>query len=193
MNEKQRPENQSELFPILSGEPRPPDPIPMITKTQKPIFFSTTLEQLLLAGIVLILLLCFVFFLGVLRGRSMGSTILLKPVAALAPGAPLAAPILAAPGRLPTPRTVTTKKESSFVVVNESLVKPYTIQVLTTKKKDYAEEEASSLRKKGANAWAAKSGDFYVVCAGSYANKEGAKKDLLYFRANYKSAYLRRR
>jgi len=200
MNDSQNQESQQELFTDFVREQRQvPDRAPGIAKSHKPILISTTLEQILLACIVMILVFCLVFFLGVLRGRSIVSRMAPRPVSAATgrqeiqvPTAPPSAEAVRPAASLPVPVAIA-KKESSFVVVTETPTKPYTIQLLTTKKKNYADEEAAFLRKSGFTSWAAKSGDYYIVCVGSYANKEEARKDLSYFGAKYKGRYLRRK
>ena len=181
MNEPKPRENQQELFSDFVAEPRRIERIPSIAKTQKPILISTTLEQILLAGLVSILVFCLVFFLGVLRGRSLAPARL-----AVAPP-PVAAQI---PRALPAPVMI---KKTTPPPAADNGPKPYTIQVLTTKKKNYAENEAALLKKSGFSAWAMASGDYYVVCVGSYAGKGDARKDLASFAVRYKDSYLRRK
>ena len=71
MTDIKQGETQKEFFGEFSGEPQRVERFPSIQKTQKPILLNTSAEQVLLAGIVLILALCFTFFLGVLRGRAL--------------------------------------------------------------------------------------------------------------------------
>ena len=71
MTDDKTKETQQELFEEFSPAPKKAERFPSITKTHKPILFSTTLEQLLMASIVFILGLCGVFFLGVLRGKAL--------------------------------------------------------------------------------------------------------------------------
>ena len=177
MSDLKTQENQRELFSHFSSEPPAAERAPLIAKTQKPILISTTMEHLLLAGIVFILVFCLVFFLGVLRGRATKSSVILQPAAASLRQAPLPVrPVVA----VPAPAAAVTAK-------------PYTIQVLTTKNKDYAENEVGLLKNSGFAGLASQSGSYYVVCVGSYTGKEDAKKDLSRLAARYKSAYLRRR
>src|SRR6185436_9440850 len=95
-------ETQSELFEEFSSAPKKPERFPSIAKTHKPILVSTTLEQLLMASIVGILVLCGVFFLGVLRGKSLRPAASL-PSAVVRPAAvpvrPVGTPPVAAPVR----------------------------------------------------------------------------------------------
>ena len=184
MSDLKTQENQRELFSHFASEPPAVERAPLIAKTQKPILISTTMEQLLLAGIVFILVFCLVFFLGVLRGRATKSSVILQTAAAPLRQAPL--PVKTAP--LPVRPVVAVPAPVAAVTA-----KPYTIQVLTTKNKDYAENEAGLLKNSGFAGLASQSGSYYVVCVGSYMGKEDAKKDLSRLAARYKSAYLRRR
>ena len=181
MNEKQLQENQQELFTHFSGEPRPVERVPSIAKTPKPILVSTTLEHILFACVLLILVFCLVFFLGVLRGRSMGTGLTSTP--------PAVSPAVSIRQVAPAVTVIQRAAPSQALPVS----KPYTIQVLTTKKLAYAQNEAALLQKSGFNSGSARSGDYYVVCIGSYSGKEEAKKDLAYFAPKYKGAYLRRK
>ncbi len=195
MNEIKPQENQKELFSDFVPEPQRNERIPSIAKSHKPILISTTLEQMLLISIVMILVFCLVFFLGVLRGRSMGdqgfaaraaaeSPAVRKPVQVKAAVPQAAAKPAAIPGAV--------NRDGSIMVVREQ-AKPYTIQILTTKKRAYAESEAASLKSRGINSWVMASNEYYVVCVGTYANKEEARKDLSFFASKYKGSYLRRR
>ena len=190
MSDLKLQENQQELFTGFTSEPRRTERIPSIAKTQKPILLSTTLEQIFLIVIVLILIFCLVFFLGVLRGRSIAATATVtRPIQA-----PAAIPVVSKPPLVIRQAvTVASKKTNSFLVMKETSTKPYTIQVLTTKKKAYSESEVSLLKKTGFVSWMIQSGDYYVVCVGFYANKEEARRDLVYFGSRYKGSYLRRR
>lgn len=231
MSDIKTQENQQEFFSDFARDSRRPERVPSIAKTQKPILISTTLEQIILTGIVSILIFCLVFFLGMLRGRymtnariaasgqKMVSSELQKNNARL-PGSPqtsssttgagaktrrlyipkiaaAASPSAKAVQGIPVVRvtkvTATAKKDSLLAAVKAQIQKPYTIQVLTTKKKSYADQESLFLRKSGYNSWTAPSSEYYVVCVGTYANREEAKKDLSYFVTKYKSSYLRRR
>lgn len=71
--------------------------------------------------------------------------------------------------------------------------KPYTIQLVTYKRQDLAEQDVAYLRSKGYYATIIPSGDYFQVCAGQYASKEEAKLDIKRFQARYKDVFLRRR
>lgn len=210
MNEKPQ-ENQQELFSDFAAPtPRAPERAPSFTKTPKPILISTTLEQVLLASLILILVLCLVFFLGVLRGRYIAGPDFAAHAAVSA--SPASSPVpkrAASPAAAPTavqprPQAVSASSTAKPAPVPVAApappaspasadAKPYTIQVLTSKKKAQADSETASLRGRGINAWMMRSGDYYVVCVGYYKNKDEAKKDLGSLKSKYSSAYLRRR
>ena len=71
--------------------------------------------------------------------------------------------------------------------------RPYSIQLVTYKKKEYAEKEMKTLRRSGFFSTIIPSGDYYQVCVGQYASNNEARRDLAYFRVKYKDCYLRRR
>ena len=182
-------ETQQELFDQFSSAPKRPERFPALAKTQKPILISTTLEQLLMVSILFILLLCGVFFLGVLRGKSLRPSAVLSPAERTAPprtaAAPtarpvaVAAPVFAAP---PAPAAPAVSPE-----------KPYTIQLVTYRKREYAEAELNAVRKMGFSGYLVQKGEYFLVCVGQYASKDGAKKDLNAFHPKYKDSFLTRR
>lgn len=195
MPEIRSQENQQELFQEFSNEPdRRPERFPSFQKTQKPLLFTTNVEQLVLAAILFVLCGCFVFFLGVLRGRAIARYE--KNVSAPALPRPAPAPTMPAPVKVfstpPAPAHATAQRPApSPLVLDET--KPYTIQLVTHKKKPLAEKEVASLRRNGYLSWIIPSGEYHQVCAGQYRNREEAKKDLWLFSSKYKDCFLRRR
>lgn len=185
MTEIKPEESQQELFQEFTGETRKKERFPSLQRPQKPLLISTSIEQIILASILLILAGCFVFFLGVIRGRALGEQARkpavaaqeVKPRPAVAP-----APSLVPAAPLLLPRTAAL-----------DLTKPYTIQLVTYKKRDLAEKEVTALRKSGYYSMIIPSGDYFQVCAGQYASKEEAKKDLKILGSRYKDCFLRRR
>jgi cell division septation protein DedD len=71
--------------------------------------------------------------------------------------------------------------------------KLYTIQLVTHKKKEQAENEVRAVRKSGFYSFIIPSGEFYQVCVGQYGSHNDAKKDLAFFKSRYQDCYLRRR
>ncbi len=188
MTDIKQAETQQEFFGNFSktgkGVERPLyDP-----KFQKPILVTTSLEQIILVGILLILAACFVFFLGVLRGKVISGKTVELPSAPVARSntVPGVSPVLVAN------RPVVAVSNNSATVVIQVSGKPYTIQLATYKRRDWAEKEAAILRRGGYFSLIVPNGDFFEVRVGQYANKEEAKKDLKFFASRYSGCYLRR-
>lgn len=194
MAEIKQEEAQRELFGEFEATPPRAERLPSLSHAQKPILLSTNIEQAILAVIFLILSFCLVFFLGILRGKSLApQAAAVRPnVAASAAMTPRAAvvrsntPVAAAPS---TPRRVTAPPSSA----KPDLSKPYTIQLVTYKRMDLAERDVAYLRSIGYYSSIIKSGDYFIVCAGQYAGKEEAQADLRFFTGRYKGPFLRSR
>ena len=181
-------ETQQELFDQFSSAPKRPERFPALAKTQKPILISTTLEQLLMVSILLILLLCGVFFLGVLRGKSLRQDVVPSSVERPAPSRIVSV-------QAPRPAATVAPVPAVPPVVSPAAVsseKPYTIQLVTYRKREYAETELSTVRKMGFSGAIVQKGDYFLVYAGQYASKEEAKRDLLAFHPKYKDSFLTR-
>ena len=203
MTDSRLEETQQELFGQFSNEPKKPERLAGINKSQKPVLFSTSVEQIVLAVIILVLAGCFIFFLGVLRGRATASS----PGGASgrqgAPPLPVSATASSRPSPAnAAPSTATTMTVTPPAAVRKSLTaqvpardvsKPYTIQLIAYKKRELADQEAAALRRSGYVSSIVPSGDYYQVCVGQYTNMEEAKKDLKWFGARYKDRFLRRR
>lgn len=188
MTDLRQGESQKELFQEFSGEAKKTERFPSLNKAQKPILISTYAEQLIFWGILAILLLCFMFFLGVIRGKSLG-----KPqVAAVKAESPSPSiPVQAqAPLKISGP-SAPVKPADSLGAVDP--VKPYTIVLVTYKKRTLAEKEAATLKKNGHPVFVTASGGYFVVSVGQYANRSEAKKDLRFFGVKYKGCFLKRR
>lgn len=189
MSDGKSRETQADFFGTPSAEPKKEDRFSQLARAQKPILFSTNTEQLLMAGILFILALCGVFFLGVIRGKSL-------PQAVEKPPAPVGgSPPVSAPPSRPVAASVFTPPPPVEAArrVPEASLKPYTIQIVTHRKKELATAEMNSLRTQGLYSFIIPSGEYFQVCAGQYASKEEAKKDLDRFKAKHKDAFLRRR
>ena len=150
------------------------------------------MEQIILVSIALILLWCFIFFLGILRGKSLGSELAGSVIERrIAQGVPKRTVVAPEPLALNQPA-----RPASFISKAQETAnpgKPYTIQIATYKKRDLAEKEVVTLRHSGYYSTLIFSGGYYQVCVGQYATKEEAKKDLKILSARYKGPYLRRR
>lgn len=197
MVDAKQEESQAELFKEFSDQPKKPERFPSIQKAAKPILVSTSMEQVIFCGILLILTFCLIFFLGVLRGRSLSVAghIPAAPVRVLTPR-----PVLS-PSKTPSLAPGTSLKSAAPIIPlapsqTRSLVdlnKPYTIQLVTYKKKDLAEKDVSGLRQSGFYSFIIPSGDYFQVCVGQYASKDQAKQDLRAFGGKHKDCFLRRR
>lgn len=193
MTDPKAKETQQELFEQFSGASKKPERFPALSRTQKPLLVTTNMEQLLMGAILLILVLCGVFFLGVLRGKSLARPAPLSVRAAAAPVSRIdaaqprsAAPATNAPAVITPPEPI----RPSGAAVS---AKPYTIQLVTHRKKEFAETEMKTLQNAGFISTIIPSGEYFQVCAGQYASKEEARKDLARFSAKYKDCFLRRR
>lgn len=213
MTEIKQEETQQELFNEFSGELKKAERFPSISRPQKPILFSTSVEQIILASIILILAGCFIFFLGIIRGKflvSKGQAVAPVRLAPLVPQADVRRvdPVRSATATLVSakqalapslkvkqaaPAAVPAKTPAKPSPATLDLNKPYTIQLVTYKKKDLAEKEVAGIRRNGFYSSIIASGDYYQVCVGQYATKEEAKKDLKVFGSKYKDCFLRRR
>ena len=188
-------ETQRELFWEFAPDKKKGERLPGV-KSLKPILLATSAEQVILAGILLILMGCLIFFLGVLRGRSLvgtrpltPSTAAIRPPAAARPAerTSLATTVPAPPAPPPPPAAPVSRTP----ILDRA--KPYAIQLVAFKKRDLAEREASVWTKKNFFTAVLPSDEYYLVYVGQYASKDEAAKDLSFFRARYKDCFLRRR
>ena len=199
MAEIDREELQQDLFLELADSAKKPERFIPQNKINKPIPLNTSVEQLILIGIIMILAGCFVFFLGVLRGKSLGSNpTVLRPQKKIvtSPAVTPAQPALLSAGNHPAATALSSeirqagpppKAKGSW-----SPGKPYTLQLSTYRKQDLAEKEVSALRRSGYFSIIIPSDGYYQVCVGQYATKEDAKKDIKMFGAKFKGCFLRR-
>ncbi len=188
MTELKQEENQKEFFEEFSGETKRAERFPSIAKTQKPILISASAEHLVFAGILAVLVSCFMFFLGVMRGRNLVdqpvlSTTFKSNVKPSLTASPPAAPAAFAAAKQPTVEAP----------LKSNLAKPYTIVLVTYKKQSLAEKEVAALKKRGQPAFISTSSDYFLVSTGQYANISDAKKDLIFFNSKYKGCFLKRR
>ena len=189
-------EEQKELFTEFSDSVKKAERFPSIAKSHKPLFFSTTVEQIILVGIGLILVSSFIFFLGVLRGKYLS----IRSSKVLIQKTPPAVQAVLAKNTIAQP-TITVRPDirRAIVIANDPVIsqgpgvnKPYTIQLSTYRKQDLAEKEAVILQKGGFYSSVNASNGYFVVCVGQYETKESAKKDLKFFSGKYKGCFLRR-
>lgn len=203
MADSKSQETQQELFNEFSKEAKKAERFPTLSKTPKPILISTSVEQIILASILVLLAACFIFFLGLLRGKSLAgsasasvATLPVRPsqpvVRTVSPAEPMTRQAPPAPVLQPAPARPAVQS-SQPSPTEASAAKPYTIQLVTYKKRELAEKEVDGLRQSGYFATIIPSGEYYQVCVGQYGSMEEAKRDLKLFGAHYKDRFLRRR
>lgn len=204
MNDTLTKERQQELFEEFSpSSPKRVERIPALAKSNKPILITTTTEQILLASILGILVLCSIFFIGVLRGKSLQTSVMQDPVSPqrlvapvkpttsaravmVAPASPAQA--IAAANRVSLPASVAASPlEAPYST------KPYTIQLVTHRGRQMAETEVMNLRKAGNVSFIIPSGEYYQVCVGQFSSKDEAKKQLKSLSGRFKDSFIRRR
>ena len=205
-------DNQQELFAEYNQKAKKPERLPMLAKPAKTFLITATSEQLIFWGILAILILCGVFFLGVLRGGALKNNFLRTPAqtAREVPVPQIQKPEMRGlpqraapkPALLPAPTlTVKSVTEAGTALLAKKIVvlgpaagkKIYTLQLVTHKKKELAESEVQAVRKSGRPSFIIPSGDFYQVCVGEYATRDEAKRDLTLFKSKYPDCFLRRR
>lgn len=166
----------------------------VLNKFNKPIFpqhrlnLSLSYEMLIIILIGLLLAASIIFSLGVERGRSLNSAEVEAPAAIQ--------PVVATPATPPTPAPA----EPIAPVVAEApkpppkaVGKPYTIQVASYKTRDLAGKEMTQLKAIGYSADIIKKGDYFILCVGSFANKDAAKQTLAAMEKRYKGCLIRKR
>ena len=201
-------EFQHDLFTDASEKQQKPERFTSLKIPQNNIRLSISIEQLLLSAILAILLGCLIFFLGMVRGRSSSdlpamtsapkmTTIVPTKQIATPTMAPITAPVAPSSVKVAVTNLPIAPNRNVIVLNNKDTVpnpaKPYTIQLVTYKKRDLAEQEAFELKKTGIFAQVIPSGTYFVVAAGQYENSQEAQKDLGLLRKKYKDCYLRRR
>lgn len=190
MNEPAPKETQQDLFGDVSAPPKKADRFGQMARSQKTILVTTNAEQLILAGIFFILLFCGIFFLGVVRGKSLSGQ---PPAPSQATARPALLPERSSAPPSPV-RTVSPARKAAAPAVPAAVAsKPYTLQLVTHRKKDLATNEMNTLRGQGFYSFIIPSGEYFQVCVGQYASKEEAKQDQARFIGKYKDCFLRRK
>jgi len=148
-----------------------------IKKTRPGLHANMPLENIVIGAIIIIMAVIISFALGVERGRRMvvkeaeapkitqksdKAEIKLEPIEATAAPA--------------------TKNAAEL---------PYTIQLVSFKQKEPAEQEKRKLLKRNIEAFIAPSGNWYQVCAGNYETVKDAEKALKDFKKDYKGSFVR--
>lgn len=192
-------QSQFELFPTAATH---------AGHTVKPQFlFSSltlSLENVVIAGIFMLMIMIFAFSLGVERGRK----IVLVNSGIPTPNGTItssqkdiftAQPL--APQNTHTSNTATPRPLLEKKKVEEAIEDPaqndfpsgvYTIQVASFKKNEYAQKEAGMLRKKGYEIFVVSKGKYSIVCVGKFSEKNEAKVSLNRLIKTYKDSIVRR-
>lgn len=161
---------QKELFREFSQAAKRPGRFAWFKKpvSFRPLIFIFSYEKLIFLIISLLIILTIIFSLGVEQG---------KRIAPRAKG-PLdtALPLAAVPAPL-----------------NKTISPGFTIQLATFLEKNSAEKEITNLNNKGYHSFMVNSGKYYLVCFGSFANKEEAKLVLAKLKTIYKDAYIKKK
>ena len=154
MTEIKPGETQQEFFGEFSKTPQQRRPIPPDHRLQRPILLTTSAEQVILVGILLILAACFIFFLGLMRGKAISakaerpSVFLQNLTSVPAPVVSSVAPVSTAVKPTVNTRMPPQEKAGISIVVQDPN-RPYTIQLVTYKNQNLAEKEAAILRRSG--------------------------------------------
>ena len=164
----QTQENQPDLFSQPLPEKQRSEPLQELRRSPQPILLHTTLEQVIFYAIVFVLYSCAIFFFGVLRGKALDGAVasvaapvsasrsIERPVAAVAARAPITVSRTAVNNTAsPTVAAVT-----PAVSMASDPTKPYTIQLLSHRKKDLADRDAAALRRTGVATFVSRKGDY---------------------------------
>ena len=161
-----------------------------ITKRQQKLYMHVPLENIVFAGIVIIMCIVVAFALGVERGRRFGPSATLEEKESLEEKIILPEIEISATERK-TPDAEDRAAPKGLEPKSEESYKPYTIQLISYKQKALAEKEKNRLLNKKVDAFIISSGSWLQVCAGNYVSTKEAKKDLEGFRKKYKSCFIR--
>ena len=197
-------QSQFELFP---------HPASGTEQTIRPSFFfssiTLSLENLIISGILMLLFVVFSFAVGVERGKkivfsSNPVSVTAKPAAAIInlpvqgipktkPSGVMSAPVVAKPLATEIARkNEKTLKAVEPVKPQDNMSSGYTVQVASYAKMEFAQKEATALKKKGVEAFILGKGKYLIVCAGKFSGKDDAKVVLNRLQKSYKDCVIRR-
>lgn len=148
----------------------------------KAFVFTFGYEKVILVILGFIIILAITFAFGFERGKK---TIFVKRVTTqpITVKAAAAKPTAAKPIAVKVPAPI----------LKQVVQRPYTIQVATFKSKQYAQEEAEKLRKKGFPTTIIGINGLYEVWAGEYSDQKEASQALSMLSKIYKDCYIRKR
>jgi len=172
---------QKELFKEFSQSGKRPGRFSWFKRpiAFRPLVFIFSYEKFIFLIIILLIILTVIFSLGVEQGKRIAQAIK-TPTDTILPTVTLPATPLKI-----TPPSVKEQKE----IVKET----FTIQLATFAEKSLAEKEMVNLKNKGYQSFLAISGKYYLVCLGSFNDKEQAKVVLTKLKTIYKDAYIKKR
>jgi hypothetical protein len=194
---------QFELFPANSAT---------LEDINKPKFLlanlTLSLESLVIFTILGIMVALFSFSLGVERGKHLAAQALDERVSAawnvgartIAPVAAVAAVPLErgvneqAPGINHGYLSLNIRKTVPVHLINPSMGTGtrFTLQAATYGNEEYARQDALVLKAKGFQSFLIKSGKYWMLCVGSFSNKESATALLRRLPGQYRSSQVRR-
>ena len=163
----------------------------VLNKFNKPIFpqhrlnLSLSYEALIIILIGAVLVASIIFSLGVERGRGLNTSDVELP-------APIQ-PVVAAPAPVVEPATPVVAEAPKPAPKPAPVDKPYTIQIASYKARDLADKEVPKIKAMGYSADVAKKGDYFILCAGSFATKDAAKQAVAAIEKKYKGCIIRKR
>lgn len=173
----------------------------VLNKFNKPIFpqhrlnLSVSYEVLIIALIGAVLVVSVIFSLGVERGRGLTGS----EVAMTEPVQPAVMPIAVEPVVPPVAENLKPIQPATSVnapvkaTAPAASAKPYTIQVASYKGRDLADKELARLKGMGYSGEVVKKGDYFILCVGSFADKDSAKQTFAAMQKRYKSCLIRKR
>jgi len=190
---------QFELFPANSAT---------LEDINKPKFLlanlTLSIENLVIFTILGIMIALFSFSLGVERGKHLAARTLDERVSAAwnVGNRPMATPVLAAvpaeqmssPPMAGSPHGYASLNIHRMVPMRASMGTGtrYTLQAATYGSEDYARQDALGLKAKGYPSFLIKNGKYWLVCVGSYNNKESAAPLLRKLPGQYRLSQIRR-
>ncbi|MDP3791925.1 MAG: SPOR domain-containing protein [Candidatus Omnitrophota bacterium] len=152
---------------------------------------SLSAERLIFVSIGVIMLLVVSFALGVERGKaSAAKTVRISP--AIAQAVPAQRPAAAVTIQQPVQAKTAVKAPVKAVAVKPAQnTMPYTIVVAAFSKEATAVKEVGRIKISGLEAFVYNSEPYYLVCVGSFANKENAQRTLNKVKQMHRDAYVR--
>jgi len=161
---------------------------------------NLTAEKIVFVSIGIIMLLVISFALGVERGKIISekaseTRTALVQATIPAPAQSVQGQPAAAKVQLTTVQAqpAAVKIQPAAAKAQPAAAKPYTVVAAAFSKEAFATKELSRLRSSGLEPFVYYREPYYLVCVGSFANKESAQKVLNKVKQMYRDAYVRSR